>query len=90
MDNVYMVTLKATRQRVATKRRATLTVRVTEVVEDVPVIGDDTLLDRYDVSGNERGDRSGTKCAWQWHISLPNPPQLTTDQMRDIGRYLLL
>ena len=44
-NNVYMVTLKATEGTNTDTHN--VMVRVTDVVEDVPVIGDDTLLGRY-------------------------------------------
>ena len=48
-DNVYMVTLKATEG--TNTDTHDVTVRVTDVVEDVPVT-DDTLLERYDTDNN--------------------------------------
>ena len=55
-DNVYMVTLKATEGTNTDTHE--VTVRVTEVVEDVPVVGG-TLLDTYDADDSgkiERGE----------------------------------
>ena len=47
MDNMYMVTVKATDG--TNMAMSDVVVTVTDVVEDTtPVIGDDTLLDRYD------------------------------------------
>ncbi len=55
-DNVYMVTLKATEG--SNTDTHDVTVRVTDVVEDVPVIGDDTLLGKFDDNENGQIDKS--------------------------------
>ena len=57
MDNVYMVTLNA-RDREPNTATREVTVRVTDVVEDVPVIGDDTLLGKFDANTNGQIDKS--------------------------------
>ena len=55
-DNVYMVTLKATEG--SNTDTHDVTVRVNDVVEDVPVIGDDTLLGKFDDNENGQIDKS--------------------------------
>ena len=65
-DNVYMVTLKATEGTDTDTHEVTVT--VTDVVEDVPVIGG-TLLDRSDTNTNGQIEKSEVIRAFQEYVS---------------------
>ena len=79
MDNVYMVTVKA-RDSEGTMATRDVTVRVTDVVEDEPVIGGDSLLDTYDPDGDGIIEKADMRLAVGKFFA--DPPTLSRADMR--------
>ena len=80
MDNTYMVTVKADDGTYMNTRD--VTVRVTTDVVEMPVIGDDSLLDTYDVDKSGEIERDEMRVAVAHFFA--NPPQLTREEMREL------
>ena len=78
-DNTYMVTVAA-RDSEGTIATRDVTVRVTDVVEDEPVIGGDSLLDTYDPDGDGIIEKADMRRAVGKFFA--DPPRLSRADMR--------